>query len=500
MRSVPTASAALLLLLPLAAPPAAALTAEELQADIAQFLEEVQLDLAPATLAHGEPAIVEDGAGFRVTIPALAVEGIDSDHSLQVGDVSFLVAESLPGSYDFSEVTLSERLEVLGAAGEALGSVTFDLERLSGTLASDLGELTRLDFALSRLDLRVPAEGFVFWVGRSEARLDTRPSADGYHVQEQDYRIGDIVIADGEGTLEIAEGRLQARMAGLDLEAYRTLLAIMADVETAAARGDASKLDALRATMAELAARDPVATEVEQSFELTGLTGHGERGQPLGSLERLSMEFTADAVRGSDEGNAGFVFSGEGLALDPVGLPDAAPWLGLVPQRWSMPLRLERLPMQALSTAIVDLVFALSLDPLSAEGQADIAGQAILDALGAAGSRLVVEDFFIDSPLLRSTLASALVFDPETPLGLVGTTAVSFFGLDKVLSFAETLADEEAKRYLKMAVLGLMGFGQATAEPDGSVGYKFEFFFAPDGNVTMNGFGMGDWMNKAFPQ
>jgi hypothetical protein len=130
----------------------------------------------------------------------------------------------------------------------------------------------------------------------------------------------------------------------------------------------------------------------------------------------------------------------------------------------------------------------------------ELAGESILQALGAAGSRLIVEGGFIDSALLRMTAAAALAFDPQTPLGLVGTSSLGFFGLDRVLSFAETLADPEAKRMVKMAVLGLMGFGQATAEADGSVGYKFEFFFGPDGNVTMNGFGMGDLMNKAMPQ
>lgn len=145
-------------------------------------------------------------------------------------------------------------------------------------------------------------------------------------------------------------------------------------------------------------------------------------------------------------------------------------------------------------------MFELSLDPFAAETQVDLAGQAILQALGAAGSRLIVEGGFVESALLRMTMASALAFDPATPLGVVGTSSLGFFGLDRVLTFAETLADPEAKRIVKMAVLGLMGFGQATAEPDGSVGYKYEFFFAPDGNVTMNGFGMGDLMNQAMPQ
>jgi len=482
------------------APPAAALTAEELTAEVEDFLDELDIAMAPALLRH-DPLVVEpDGEGFRVTIPALAVTGIEELRELQVGDVSFLVAEPTPGNYDFSEVRLPGRLEFRGPGGETQGSISFDLQRLSGSFAGGLGELTRLDFALAGFDARVPAEGVVLWMGRAEARLDTLPDGQGYHRQQQDYSITDILVSDEEGTLEIDGLSLVAGMEGLDLEAYRTLLAIMADIETAAAKGDAGKLDALRQTMAELAGRDPVATRIEQSFTLTGLTGHGEQGELLGSLARLGLGLTATAERGSPDGAATLSFDGEGLVLDPTGLPEVAPYLDLVPRRWSMPLRLEKLPMQSLSEAMVDMIFALSVDPLAGDAEIEVAGQAILEALGAAGSRLIVEDFLIESALLRLTATSALAFDPATPLGLVGTSALSFFGLDRVLSFAETLADPEAKRIAKMVVLGLMGFGQATAEPDGSVGYKYEFFFAPDGNITMNGFGMGDLMNKAIPQ
>jgi hypothetical protein len=492
--------AATVLLLALAPAPALALTAEELAADVGGFLDGLELQLAPARLRH-EPLRVEPaGEGFRVTIPALAIVGVEELRDLAIGDVSFLVAEPTPGNYDFSEVAVPERLEFRGPGGETQGSVSFDLQRLSGSLSRDLGELTRLDFALAAFDVRIPAEGVVMWLGQAEARLDTLPDGQGFHRQQQDYRLGDLLVADEEGTLEIAGMSLLASMEGLDLEAYRTLLAIMADIETAAAKGDAGKLDALRQTMSELAAQDPVATDVAQAFTLTGLTGHGEQGQRLGSLDRLGFAITATAERGNPEGAATLLFDGEGLALDPAGVPEAAPYLELIPRRWAIPLRLEKLPLQSLSAAMVDLVFELSLDPFAAETQMELAGESVLRALGAAGSRLIVEGGFVESALLRLTLASALAFDPATPLGLVGTSSLGFFGLDRVLSFAETLADPEAKRIVKMAVLGLMGFGQATAEPDGSVGYKYEFFFAPDGNVTMNGFGMGDLMNQAMPQ
>ena len=492
--------AATALLLALAPAPALALTAEELAVDVGGFLDELNLQLAPAQLRHEPLRIEPAGEAFRVTIPALAIVGIEELRDLAIGEVSFLVAEPTPGNYDFSEVAVPERLEFRGPGGEAQGSVTFDLQRLSGSLSSDLGELTRLDFALAAFDVRVPAEGVVMWLGQAEARLDTLPDGAGFHRQQQDYRLADLLISDEEGTLEIAGMTLLASMEGLDLESYRTLLAIMADIETAGAKGDASKLAALRQTMGELAAQDPVATDLAQSFTLTGLTGHGEQGQRLGSLERLGFAVTATAERGNPEGAASFLFDGEGLALDPAGAPEAAPYLPVIPRSWSIPLRLEKLPMQSLSAAMVDLLFELSFDPFAAESQVELAGQSILQALGAAGSRLIVEDGFIDSALLRMTAAAALAFDPQTPLGLVGTSSLGFFGLDRVLSFAETLADPEAKRMVKMAVLGLMGFGQATAEADGSVGYKFEFFFGPDGTVTMNGFGMGDLMNKAMPQ
>ncbi len=492
----------LILPLLLQAPPAAlALTADELSDAIAGWLDELGADMAPGSLSHDPLMILPEGEGFRVTIPGLTLhERDDALRDLVVGDVSFLVAEPAPGDYAFSEVTLPERLALKDLDGQPHGSLGFDLERLSGTWSSGLGELTELDFALNGFDLRVPDEGVVIWLGRASALLETRPSADGFHRQSQDYHLGDLVLSGPEGTLEIAGIQLDGAMEGLDLEAYRTLMAILGDIETAAARGDDSKLGALRAAMARLAESDPVATHGEQRITATGLSASGEQGQALGRLASIGLTASVDAQRGADEGGAALRFEGEGLELDAAGLPDAAPWLGLVPTRWSLPLRLEKLPMQALSEAMVDLIFDMALDPLGGTAKSDLAGRAILNALGTAGSRLIIQDLFVESSLARVVSEAALAFDPGTPLGMVGTTSTTFFGLDRVLALAEGLADPEAKRWLSTAVLFLMGFGEAVAQPDGTVGYRYQFFLTPEGSVTMNGRGIDDWVNKAIPQ
>lgn len=493
----------LILPLLLQAPPAAlALTADELSDAIDGWLDELAAEMAPGSLSH-DPLVIEPaGEGFRVTVPGLTLhERDDALRDLAVGDVSFLVAEPAPGDYAFSEVTLPERLALKDLDGQAHGSLSFDLERLSGTWSSGLGELTQLDFALNGFDLRVPDEGVVIWLGRASALLATLPTADGFFGQTQDYRLGDLVLSGPEGTLEIAGIRLDGALEGLDLEAYRTLMAILGDIETAAAKGDDSKLDALRAAMARLAASDPVATHGEQSITATGLSASGEQGQALGRLASVGLTASVEAARGADEGSAALRFDGEGLELDAAGLPDAAPWLGLVPTRWSLPLRLEKLPMQALSEAMVDLLFDVALDPLGGgTARSDLAGRAVLNALGTAGSRLIIQDLFVESSLARVVSEAALAFDPGTPLGMVGSTATTFFGLDRVLALAEGLADPEAKRWLSTAVLFLMGFGEAVAEPDGTVGYRYQFFLTPEGSVTMNGRGIDDWVNKAIPQ
>ncbi len=488
------------LLLALAPLPALALTADELRDGIGGWLDRLDADLAPGSLRH-DPLLIEPaGEGFRVTIPNLSVHSVEEPRDLAVGAISFLVAEPALGDYAFSEVTLPEQLTLRDPTGEARGNLSFDLQRLSGTWSSDLGELTQLDFLLAGFDLRVPEEGAVVWLGRVSALLTTAPEADGYHRQDQDYHLQDLLFSGPEGTLEVADIALRGLLSGIDLESYRTLTAILADIDTAATRGDSSKLAALHEAMRRLAESDPVATHGEQQITATGLSASGEQGQALGRLASLGFLATAEATRGSADGTIAVRLDGEGLELDPVGLPDAAPWLDLVPQRWSLPLRLEKLPLQALSQVMVDLLFDMAVDPLQQPAPSDLVGQTLLSALGTAGSRLIVEDLVVEGALARVTSEAALAFDPTTPLGVVGTAATTFFGLDRLLAFANGLQDPEAKRWMSAAVLGLMGFGQATAEPSGQVGYRFQFFLTPEGEVTMNGFGIGDLMNKAIPQ
>jgi hypothetical protein len=186
--------------------------------------------------------------------------------------------------------------------------------------------------------------------------------------------------------------------------------------------------------------------------------------------------------------------------IDPASDPGVAPYVDILPRSWSIPLVIEHLPLAVLAASLADLIVASAGSPFQAEERLESVGNAVLAALGTAGSYLIIRDLFVEAPLVRLDSKASLAFSPAVEWGVVGNWAVTLTGLDRVLAMAEGMTDPDTKRVLSAVVLGMMGFGQAVALPDGRVGYRFSFFFAPDGTIQMNGYSFGDLMNNAIPQ
>lgn len=498
MRRHLTAASAAVLLLALPPAPAAALEADALKQVLEDYVEELRIALPDGDLRMGEIEIVEESGGLRVLIPDVVLDRALEGETLEVGDLSFLVAEAEAGVYAFSEVTVPERLVLLGRRGEDLGSLTFDLQRLSGRFDADLGELLGLDLLLRGLELRIPAEGALVGLAELSGSIVTEPEAErpGRHRQLQEYRAAGLVISDPEATVEFGEITGSALIEGLDLEVYRTFSAIFADLQTAADQGDGKRIEALRQAMGEIS---HLAVALDQTARFDGLVVHDGAGVEMLRLDEMELSLEADAPLEGDVGSAALLFAGSGFLAGPALGAEADALSQLIPTDWRLPLRIEKLPLEDLSDLTIDLLFEHSLDRFSGFPEMS-GGQALLAALGQAGTRLVVRDLFVEAPLGRTEAKASLTFAPETPLGVVGMVEFVATGLDRILVYAEGLEDPETKRWLSAAVLGMMGVGEAVALQDGSVGYRYSFWFTPDGEVSMNGFGFGDMLNEAIPQ
>lgn len=504
MRHLALAPVPALLLAALAAP-AAALDAETLERDLEAYVEELQVGMPDGALAVGEIAVTEEGAGLRVFIADILLVDPLEGESVEVGDVSFLVDEPETGIYAFSEVELPERLSILGPGGEERGSLTFDLDRFSGIFSADLGELTALDLLVRGLELRVPAEGLVVALAETSGRIETLPEAErregdtaaARHRQTQSYRLAGLVVSDPEATVEFGEIVVGATIEGLDLEVYRTFMAIIGDLETAADQGDMQRIAGLRQAMGEIT---HLALLLDQEVFFRDIVAYGPDGTEVMALAEVELGLDVESPLQSESGSASFVFAGSGFRPGPAIAAEAGDFVELIPTDWRLPFRMEKLPLEDLSDAFVDLIFDITVDPFYGDSQLFAAGDTLLSALGKADTRLIVRDLFIDAPLGRTEAKASLAFAPETPLGVVGMAEFVMTGLDKILVYAEGLSDPEDKRWLSAAVLGLMGVGEAVALDDGSVGYRYSFFLTPEGEVSMNGFGFGDMLNEAIPQ
>jgi hypothetical protein len=496
------AATAVALTLALSPPPAAALEAEALKVQIEAMLAEIRTSIAPATMEVGEVEVVPEGDGFRVTLPGLAIDDHLEGQRFEIGTFALTMTEPGPGLLGFDDVSFPERMRVT-EKGQETGWFTLDLERYSGVYSIALQDFLQLDFLANSFEVRVPKEAVLIGGGRTTAWIATVPEHDargatGYQRQRQYGRVENLVVASKDSTVEIDQLTVDGAVEGLDLRLYETLVAIVDDLEIAGAQGDTGRLAALREALTEAIG---LAETMRAGLQVAGLRSYDESGKSAFALDSLRLRMDLDTPRGEAFGSALLALTGEGLNLDPATSPEVAPYIDLVPQAWNIPLKIEHLPMEALALSFADLIYNAAGNALvMPEEQLSNLGTAVLDALGTAGSYLIVRDLFLESPLLRLDSKASLAFSPNVELGVVGNWAVTLSGLDRVLALAEGMTDPDAKRMLSATVLGMMGVGQAVALPDGRVGYRFSFTFAPDGTVQMNGFSFGDFLNKAIPQ
>jgi hypothetical protein len=496
------AAAVLVLTLALAPPPAEALEAEGLKTQIEAMLAEIRAGIAPAILEMGAVEVVPEGDGFRVTLPGLAVDDRLEGRRFEIGTFALTVTEPGPGLLGFDDVDVPERMRVT-EKGQETGWFTLDLERYSGVYSLAIEDFLQLDFLANSFEIRVPEEAVLIGGGRTTAWIATVPEHDaggptGYQRQRQYGHIENLVVTSKDSTVEIDQMTVDGAVEGLDLRLYETLVAIVDDLEIAGAQGDTGRLAALREALTEAIG---LAETMRAGLQVGGLRSFDESGKDAFALDSLRLSMDLDTPRGEAFGSASLALAGNGLTLDPATSPEVAPYVGLVPQDWNIPLKIEHLPLEALALSVADLIYnAAGNALLMPDEQLSNLGNAVLGALGTGGSYFIVRDLFLEAPLLRLDSKASLAFSPNVELGVVGNWAMTLTGLDQVLALAEGMTDPDAKRMLSAAVLGMMGVGQAVALPDGRVGYRFSFTFAPDGTVQMNGFSFGDFLNKAIPQ
>ena len=495
------AAAAVALTLALA-PPAAALEAEGLKAEIEALLAELRVSIAPVTLEAGPVEVVPEDRGFRVTLPDLAVDDPLEGQRFEIGTVSLTMNEPGPGLLGFDDVELPERMTVI-EKGQEVGWITLDLERYSGVYSTAVRDFLQLDFLADSFEVRVPKEAVLIGAGRTTLWIATVPEHDadgptGYERQRQYGSVDNLVITSKDATVEIDRLSVDGALESLDLRLYETLVAIVDDLEIAGAQGDTAKHAVLREALTQAV---DLAESMHAGLQIGGVRGYDEAGKSIFALEALRLGMELAAPRGETFGSASFALAGDGLSVDPATTPELEPYIDLVPQSWNIPFKLEHLPLEDLARSLADLIYEAAGSALvMPDEQLSKLGEAVLGALGTAGSYLIVRDLFVEAPLLRVDSKASLAFSPNVDLGVVGNWAITLSGLDRVLALAEGLTDPDSKRMLSAAVLGMMGVGQAVALPDGRVGYRFSFTFAPDGTVQMNGFSFGDFLNKAIPQ
>jgi hypothetical protein len=242
------------------------------------------------------------------------------------------------------------------------------------------------------------------------------------------------------------------------------------------------------------------------SFTAEGIilrvSGDPAQNQPASeyALDKMSAE---GSLQGGRQEKASVSFRG---GFNGVKLPAAAGDLtGLVPQTLNLGIDIKNLPVQKITAMMFDNLQKSIEPPKSGESQPPAAKdaapeqvQAIFDAsmkiLQEAGTSLSVQNTFLKSQDLETTIAGRIEANPAAALGMTGKITLSLKGLEDSLLKLKTAAekpgaDPSLSGYINGLTLMMM-MGQSEKPAGGTAVYTYSFEIKNDTKTLLDGIKM----------
>ncbi|GAB5468940.1 MAG: hypothetical protein Kilf2KO_19700 [Rhodospirillales bacterium] len=400
---------------------------------------------------------------------------LDDGGALSVGPGGFRVTALPDDLLGFDRVRLPSPAALQANPSGVALSLAFDLQSLTGTWDEARSLLRDLDLAAADLALTGKAIGEAAALNRIDLALTTTPTAAGRFDQTLDLVGQGLTLRPPEGRIRMDRLVLRGKSLGSDPDALEAWSERLQAAESGQARSPLPPIGSL-------------SRESLGSILLAGLQAWSETDEPLFWLEELRMESTFSRGELPNSLTFGLLFEGAGLDLSESQDPDLVQAAGLVPRAWSLPVVFEGVPGEALADLLLDLAAGGSLQQapvIDPERKVDF--QPFLRALGAAGTRILVEELTVAGPAGSLSGGADLTLAPRLPHGVFGEATFTLGGIEAVGEALRQIDDPDAAGVAFLITTVIKGLGQPEVGPDGEIVYRYDLKMGRDGTTLLNG-------------
>ncbi len=443
-------------------------------------------------------AVTPKGAFYEVKIPGLGVL-FGPQGRLDIGTVVINAAPGQSGEWLLQNVTLPPVLTFYDSASAPTATVTIGSQRFSGDWWPDREMYSKIDSLCENIQIKSAGKDAVTaTIGSLKTLVDLKDNGDSTWTGPADFTGTDIKIdVPGKNAVQLAIGKIVSHNTyhNLDvrpmLEIRKALQNVLKDGVPPA--GDKDKQMAL----AGILLKTPIAMEgMSTALQVEGFSLHEKTAVAPQQPREVSFDklFVAGTTTGLQAEKSAAVF-GAGLSgLHVAPLP--ADMADLLPDTFNVEISLTNLP----SKKMLEPLFA-ALQKSVAAGKApaqDPAQGAIMQAVGAmpkmmqdAGATLTVQNTFIRSKDLDTSLEGKINAAAATTFGATGKMTLSVKGIDETTQKLQAMAVKPGADPQMMSYVGgltvFQMMGQSDKAADGKALRNYVFELTPDGKILLNG-------------
>ncbi len=438
----------------------------------------------------------------RAVVTLKGAKVVDSDGTLNVGDVEIAVLPHDDGLYDF-DVTMPKSFDITGPDGAPEGKLTVAKYKLAGTWSREVASLVKLDATLQNLHVKGSKNGVEELdasLGAFDAHMIYTKNTSGLWDGTAKAHVSDLkILADKSEDIKIAAIDIESSTKGSDWAAWQR---VMEKMEALSAPNAAPPDEGERMAL-KLALRNINWGANDGSLRIKGISA-ASGGKPIFVLGETVLRGTIDGSK--ESGTLSFGLGVDALSIEKNTLPS-----NLAPTKAKLDIALEKFPVQAFFGSMFEQVIDNMLSPPVAGGEEpDMAADnpseppppeaqeppmvgpfpaddLFLQQLFALGTVFALNEFSIDAPGTGMKASGRLNVDPESMTMGTGKIKATLRGIDALLAYAnaEARTDDEMKDMAAFMIF-LKGLGK----PEGSgadMAYVYDIDIPKAGPPTVNG-------------
>ena len=469
--------------------------ADKIRAGIEWYLQSLTAGYPGAELRHDiEITPVEEE--YEVAVRNLTVADKNGGDAYPLGDFFARVDPLDNGDYRYHSVRVPEEIRIVDPANTAnTFAVRLGLEKLEGVMSPRAGYAHNSEMLARNLSVKFKLapgqEGVGDGPRSADLQIEELTSTSAFQEPRENAVDQDVSLklrnlsldfSDG-GSLRIGESETDIAFSLGDVAGF---LLAQEDIQNAAANlAEPDKQNELAFVRSAVDVYASIGKYL-QGGKIKNLT-YDSPAVKLG-MQESQLDFEALNLD-QDLSSQDVLISTRGFFVSIPGNPGMDAALALLPRRWTLPIKLQRVPFKAMVEDTQLLLADLSsLEEIEQESPRLEAYTAQLgDRIREAGMTIVFDGQSIESDVVTATMDGSLKIDPDNPNGVEGNLEAQAVGLMQLFERAQTIPDPQAAQTVMQGAMVLLSTGETV--PGGQIpsvtNYSLEF--TPEGTIFLNG-------------